>query len=59
MTLAELVSEYEKNLIIDMLIKTNGNQKEAAKRLGASRRNLIYKIKRHEITIKKDPLTIY
>ena len=59
MTLAELVSEYEKNLIIDMLIKTNGNQKLAAEKLGASRRNLIYKIKRYEITIKKDPLSIY
>lgn len=59
MTLAEMVEEYEKNLIIDMLIKTNGNQKLAAEKLGASRRNLIYKIKRYEITIKKNPLTIY
>ncbi len=43
------VNEMEKQLVISTLEETNGNRTEAAKRMGMSRRALLYKIKRFGI----------
>lgn len=54
--LKEMVNSYEKSIIIKTLIKMKGSQIETAKKLGICRRNLIYKIKKHDIKINKSML---
>jgi transcriptional regulator with GAF, ATPase, and Fis domain len=44
-TLKERVDAYERGLVADALARANGNQSEAARRLGASRATLQYKMK--------------
>ncbi len=46
-SLTELVREYERNLIIDALSQSSGNQSRAAERLGIARRTLVNKIRTH------------
>ncbi|MBY0122456.1 sigma 54-interacting transcriptional regulator [Bacillus sp. S/N-304-OC-R1] len=48
-TLAQLVEQYEKELIEHTLKKSLGNKTLAAKSLGLSVRNLYYKIEKYEI----------
>jgi PAS domain S-box-containing protein len=45
----ELLDEYEKKIIIEMLEVCHGNKTEAAKRLGLTVRNLYYKLDRYGI----------
>lgn len=42
--LASLMNAYERALIIDALVSTQGNQSQAAKLLGTSKRVIHYKI---------------
>ena len=44
-----MVAAYEKELIIDALKDTRGNQTEAAKLLGTTKRIIQYKINKYEI----------
>ena len=39
------LAELEERAILDMLERTEGNQSEAARRLGISRRKLVYRLK--------------
>ncbi|MCK9210109.1 MAG: sigma-54 dependent transcriptional regulator [Ignavibacteriaceae bacterium] len=48
-TLIELVETLEKNLIVDALSKSNGNQTQAGKLLGLTERNLRYKLQKYGI----------
>jgi len=50
--LGEAVSSIEKEMIIDALSRTKGNQTKAADELGISERVLRYKIKKYEISTK-------
>lgn len=47
--LREAVSELERRMIAQALAETGGNRTEAAKRLGLSRRALIYKIEEYRL----------
>jgi Nif-specific regulatory protein len=53
LTLDDAVSAYEKELIIDALKTTNGNQTKAARLLGTTERIIGYKIKKHHINISR------
>jgi Nif-specific regulatory protein len=53
LTLDDAVSAYEKELIIDALKTTNGNQTKAARLLGTTERIIGYKIKKHQINISR------
>ncbi|MDN5341478.1 sigma 54-interacting transcriptional regulator [Oceanotoga sp. DSM 15011] len=48
-TLKEMVEDYEKKIILEMLEVCHGNKTEASKRLGLTVRNLYYKLDRYEI----------
>ncbi len=48
-----LVANFEKDLIIDALKETNGNQSAAAKILGTTKRIIQYKIKKYGIDPKR------
>jgi Nif-specific regulatory protein len=48
-SLASLMNAYERALIIDALVSTLGNQSQAAKRLGTSKRVIHYKIHKYGI----------
>lgn len=48
-----LVANFEKDLIIDALKETNGNQSSAAKILGTTKRIIQYKIKKYGIDPKR------
>jgi Nif-specific regulatory protein len=48
-TLAEVVENMEKELIVDALKKGGGRQRNAAKELGVTERILGYKIRRYGI----------
>ncbi|WP_461834808.1 sigma-54 interaction domain-containing protein, partial [Desulfothermus sp.] len=48
-----LVANFEKDLIIDALKETNGNQSSAAKILGTTKRIIQYKIKKYAIDPKR------
>lgn len=50
-SLKEQVSDYEKNIIIDILKTVNGNQTEAARLLGTTPRIIGYKIQLYDIRI--------
>jgi len=47
--LASLMNAYERALIIDALVSTLGNQSQAAKLLGTSKRVIHYKIHKYGI----------
>ena len=47
LSLAESVASYEKDLIVDALKTTHGNQAKAARLLNTTKRIMNYKIKRH------------
>jgi len=47
-----MIKDYEIKTIIEALEKSNWNKSKAAKRLGISRRSLLYKIKKYEIKRK-------
>ena len=49
-SLASLMNAYERALIIDALVSTQGNQSQAAKLLGTSKRVIHYKIRKYGIT---------
>ena len=53
LTLDDAVSAYEKELIIDALKTTNGNQTKAARLLGTTERIIGYKINKHHINISR------
>jgi arginine utilization regulatory protein len=46
-----LLTQYEKEIVIQSLKKNNGNINKAAKHLNVSRQNLFYRIKRLNINI--------
>ena len=48
-SLASLMNAYERALIIDALVSTQGNQSQAAKLLGTSKRVIHYKIHKYGI----------
>ena len=48
-SLASLMNAYERALIIDALVSTQGNQSQAAKLLGTSKRVIHYKIHKYAI----------
>jgi transcriptional regulator with GAF, ATPase, and Fis domain len=48
-SLKQRVDAYERTLIADALARANGNQSEAARRLGTSRATLQYKMKLHRL----------
>ena len=48
-SLASLMDAYERALIIDALVSTQGNQSQAAKLLGTSKRVSHYKIHKYGI----------
>ncbi|WP_071395704.1 sigma-54 interaction domain-containing protein [Bacillus tuaregi] len=48
-TLAEMVEDYEKNIIARTLMKHSGNKTMTAKELGVSLRNLYYKLGKYNI----------
>ncbi len=52
-TFDNLVAAYEKELIIDALKDTRGNQTEAAKILGTTKRIIQYKINKYEIDFSR------
>ncbi|RJP20325.1 MAG: sigma-54-dependent Fis family transcriptional regulator [Candidatus Omnitrophota bacterium] len=47
-TLPELVADLEKTLIQQALLKSDGNQSQAARSLGITERNLRYKLKKYD-----------
>lgn len=51
-TMAEIIANKEKELIIDALKKSGGQQRQAAKELGITERILGYKIKKYQILPK-------
>jgi transcriptional regulator with PAS, ATPase and Fis domain len=51
-TLAELVENYEKIIILDKLKKNNGNKTKTAKELGLSVRNLYYKLEKYKVEFR-------
>ena len=52
-TLKELLDNYEKSLIVDALKDTCGNQSDAAKLLGTTKRIIQYAISKNDIDYKK------
>ena len=48
-SLASLMNAYERALIIDALVSTQGNQSQAARLLGTSKRVIHYKIHKYGI----------
>jgi len=48
-SLASLMNAYERALIIDALVSSQGNQSQAAKQLGTSKRVIHYKIHKYGI----------
>ena len=48
-SLASIMNAYERALIIDALVSTQGNQSQAAKLLGTSKRVIHYKIHKYGI----------
>lgn len=52
-SLFEIVDEFERHIIIDMLEQTNGRQTDAAERFQIPLSTLNQKIKRHGIDVKK------
>jgi len=53
-SLDEAISELEKNMIVDALKKTNGQQAKAAKLLNISERSMWYRIKKYGVGISAD-----
>lgn len=53
LSLAEMVNNYEKELIIEGLKRTRGNCSKAAKLLKTTERIFNYKVKQHEIDARK------
>ena len=48
-----MMAEYEKGLIELALASTHGNLTKCGEKLGVTRQNLTFKIKRHNIDLKK------
>lgn len=48
-TLNKLLEQYERMIIVETLVKKNGNKTATAKSLGLSVRNLYYKLEKHNI----------
>ncbi len=53
LSLADQVHQFEKELIVDSLVKANGNMYKAAQELKTSYRIINYKIKKYELDAKK------
>jgi len=47
------VADFEKHIIVSALKRTGGNQSEAAKQLGTTKRILIYRIQKYGIDINQ------
>ena len=54
--LKELLEELERTIIIKILSKLNGNQKDAAKFLGIKYTTLNEKVKKYNIHFRKEPV---
>ncbi len=48
-SLPDLIDDYERALIIDALVNTSGNQSQAAKLLGITKRVIHYKVHKYNI----------
>jgi Nif-specific regulatory protein len=48
-----MVASYEKEIIVDALKDARGNQSEAARILGTTKRIIQYKIQKYEIDYRK------
>jgi len=46
------IADFEKHIIISALKRTGGNQSEAAKQLGTTKRMLTYRIHKYNIDIR-------
>jgi two-component system response regulator AtoC len=53
-SLKEQVEAFERALLARMLAATNGNQSEAARRLGTSRVTLVDKLKKYGLTARRN-----
>lgn len=49
------VAEVERDAILDALRECGGNQTQAARKLGISRRTLIYRIRKYDIRLSRTP----
>ncbi|HKI85846.1 MAG TPA: helix-turn-helix domain-containing protein, partial [Thermoanaerobaculia bacterium] len=52
-TLKEILDEVERRLVAQALEEANGVQAEAARRLGVSRSDLAYKLKRLDMSVEQ------
>jgi Nif-specific regulatory protein len=57
-SLAGLMNAYERALIIDALVSSQGNQSQAAKLLGTSKRVIHYKIHKYGIDPRRFRMNI-
>jgi len=48
-----IVADFEKHIIVSALMRTHGNQSEAAKQLGTTRRIISYRIKKYHIDLSQ------
>jgi Bacterial regulatory protein, Fis family len=51
-TLDDILATFERNIIVQTLKDTHGNQRKAAKLLGITRRKIQYKIVKHGIDFR-------
>jgi DNA-binding protein Fis len=54
--LKEFIDNLEKSIILNVLEKAHGNQREAAKILGVKYTTLNEKLKKHKIRLQKNPV---
>jgi Nif-specific regulatory protein len=47
------VAEFEKHIIVSALERTGGNQSEAARQLGTTRRMLMYRVRKYGIDLDR------
>jgi len=48
-----IAADFEKHIIVSALMRTHGNQSEAAKQLGTTRRIISYRIKKYHIDLSR------
>ncbi len=53
MSLADAVGAFEKDLLVDALKSTHGNRARAAKLLQSTERIIRYKVKQHQIDVRR------
>jgi Nif-specific regulatory protein len=51
--LKKTVADFEKHIISSVLQQTGGNQSKAAKRLGTTKRILMYRVRKYGINLER------